>query len=220
MGSGNVVVLDNPYLKTLLCKLRDRETPMPEFRRILERVGEFVAYEICRELPTTKKTVKTPLDTECVCDVLDYDANVLIVSVLRASIPFVNGMLKVIDYAEVGFVAAKRVEEGNVGPDYAMKVEIPYIKLPNKLSGYYVIIADPMFATGSTMLEVISKVKERGEPKKVIIASVIATEVGVRRVLERYPDVRIYTLAVDPKLNQKGFIVPGLGDAGDRAFGM
>jgi len=133
--------------------------------------------------------------------------------------PFVEGMLKVFPAARMGVISARRVEEKGMSDDKRFEIEVRYIKLPRIASDDTVIIADPMFATGSTALRAIDIVKKHGSPKRIILATVISTRIAIERALRADPRVVIYTVAIDPELNDKGYIVPGLGDAGDRAFG-
>jgi uracil phosphoribosyltransferase len=139
----------------------------------------------------------------------------------------VEGLIKIFPNARQGVISARRVEEKGLGKDYSFEIEITYYKIPLIKNNDIVIIADPMFATGSTMISVIEKILERGSPKKIFIVSAISTKIAIER-LNRHLENRhrelidktyVFTVSIDPELNEKGFIVPGLGDAGDRAFG-
>lgn len=218
-----VIVPSNPLLETLLLRLRDRSTPLPEFRELVEEVGLFLAYEMSKELPQTQKCVETPLGKACGRHL--ETNNIVLVVVLRAGLSLAWGMLKVWSNARVGFVAARRVEESmkRIGGKLFFDVEIGYVKLPEiRANNDVVVIVDPMLATGSTLCQVLNIVY-RYRPARVVVASLIAAREGVERLRECSEEVdagvRLYVVAIDEQLNDKGFIVPGLGDAGDRAFG-
>ena len=218
-----VIVPSNPLLETLLLRLRDRSTPLPEFRKLVEEIGQFLAYEMSKELPQIQKCVETPLGKACGRHL--ETNNVVLVAVLRAGLPLAWGMLKVWSGARVGFVAARRVEESmkHVGGKLAFDVEIGYVKLPEiRADNDVVVIVDPMLATGSTLCRVLNIVY-RYKPAKVVVTSLIAAREGIERLRECGEEVdasvHLYVAAIDERLNDKGFIVPGLGDAGDRAFG-
>lgn len=218
-----VTIPSNPLLETLLLRLRDKSTPLPEFRKLVEEIGQFLAYEISKELPQTWKCVETPLGKACGRHV--ETSSVVLVTVLRAGLPLAWGMLRVWNSARVGFIVARRVEEHveRVGDRLVFDVEIGYIKLPEIRAGRdLVVIVDPMLATGSTLCRVLDVV-HRYNPMKIVVASVIAARDGVERLRECSNKfnvgVHLYVVAIDEQLNDKGFIVPGLGDAGDRAFG-
>jgi len=218
-----VVIHSNPLLETLLLKLRDKLTPLPEFRKLVEEIGQFLAYEMSRELPQTEKCVETPLGRACGKHL--ETGNIVLVAVLRAGLPLAWGILRVWSSARVGFVAARRIEESikRVRDKLVFDVEIGYVKLPEiKANSDVVVIVDPMLATSSTLCRVLQIVCQY-KPARVIVASLIAARKGVERLRECSNTidigVRLYVVAVDEQLNDKGFIVPGLGDAGDRAFG-
>lgn len=174
-----------------------------------------MAYEIANDLSYKEIEVETPLGMAK--GKIKQDEIVLVI-VLRAALPLIHGMMEVFKDSYLGVIAAKRIEnDGNhAGLDFG--VEISYIKIPD-INNKVIIVADPMLASGSTMISIISKLKELGKPKKIILATIIASRPGIERVMNNHSDVDIYTLAIDQKLNNYGYIVPGLGDAGDRAFG-
>jgi len=209
----NVYVLSgNPLARHVLRVLRDRETGYEEFRRYMRIAGSILATYALREADWREVKVVTPLDAEAV--ELEPAAPVYVVGVLGASLPLLEGFTSVAPWARIGLVAAKRVEAGG-GP---VRTEVYYIRLPSRVDGPAFVV-DPMLATGGTVDAAITILKERGA-RRVTVASVIAAKPGIERLLERHPDVRIYTLAVDPELDERFFIVPGLGDAGDRALGV
>ncbi len=180
-------------------------------------VGRFMAYEISNYLDLEKVKVETPLGVVAHGYKLKDMDQVILVAILRASLPMINGALEVFYNANVGFISAKRIENGDLSPDLEMEVRIDYFNLP-PVNGKTLIIMDPMLATGSTLIKVLRKIYEVGSPKNVYIASIISTPVGIEKLLKEFNNIRIFTLAVDEKLNKKGYIVPGLGDAGDRSF--
>lgn len=207
-----VKVIDHVYAQHLLTRLRDKSTAGIEFRKGLVRLGRIVGYELVKTFPVRAVEVETPLGRASGVEIVGLD-KVVIVQILRAAMPFVEGLLKAFPRAKLGVVAARRREEGGV-----IDVEIFYSKIPPVTAEDAVIVADPMLATGTTMTRAIEEVYRAGAPGRLIVVSVIATPVGVERVLSKFPHAEIYAVAVDPVLNDKGFIVPGLGDAGDRAF--
>ncbi|MGB9704978.1 MAG: uracil phosphoribosyltransferase [Pyrobaculum sp.] len=207
-----VKIIDHVYAQYLLTKLRDRRTGSIEFRKGLVRLGRIIGYELAKTFPTRYVEVETPLGRATGVDIIGLD-RVVIVQVLRAAMPLVEGLIKAFPQARLGVVAARRREEGGV-----VGVEVFYSKIPAVEADDTVIVADPMLATGVTMSRVIEEVYKAGAPGRLVAVSVIATPVGIERVLSRWPQAEIYTVAVDPELNDRAFIVPGLGDAGDRAF--
>lgn len=208
-----VSLIDHPYAHHVLTRLRDVSTQSLEFRKGLVKLGRIMGYEIARTFPKREVEARTPLGVAKGILLEDLD-KVVIVEVLRAAMPLVEGLLKAFPEAKIGVVAAKRREEGEGEID----VDIYYVRLP-EVEGKVVIAADPMLATGVTMKAVLGEVLKRGRPRRLLIASVIATPIGIERVLSAYPNAEIFAVAIDEELNRQGFIVPGLGDAGDRAFG-
>ncbi|MEM4574535.1 MAG: uracil phosphoribosyltransferase, partial [Candidatus Caldarchaeum sp.] len=150
-------------------------------------------------------------------EIPDID-NVVLVTVLRAAMPLTEGLLKVFPNARQGIVSARRVDETYRG-GLDFDIEVTYVKIPAIANTDVVIIADPMLATGSTILKVLAEIEKRGTPKRIILATIISTMQAIARVRERYSRVEIFTVAIDKELNEHGFIVPGLGDAGERSFG-
>lgn len=206
-----VKVVDHPYAQHILTRLRDRRTPALEFRKGLVRLGRVIGYELARTFPTRQVEVETPLARAVGVEIVGLD-RVVIVQVLRAAMPLAEGLLKAFPQARLGVVAARRKEEGRVD------VEVFYSKIPPISQEDVAIVADPMLATGTTMVKAIEEVHRAGTPGRLVVVSAIATPVGIGRVLSAYPHAEIYTVAIDPQLDSRAFIVPGLGDAGDRAF--
>jgi len=203
---------DSPYLMEVLTELRDKETDSIAFRKGLVKLGRFMGYEIIKTMETVKVKVETPLEeTEGI--IVKDRRNVVIVTVLRAAVPLMEGLVKVFEHARIGIVSASR------GKAPKFEIEMNYIKIPQITPEDTVIIADPMIATGSTLLRVIEEVKKYGTPKRIIVLGVLAAPEGITRIKEKFPEVEIFVTKIDRELNDKGYILPGLGDAGDRAFG-
>jgi len=215
-----VKVVSGNYALSILTKLRDKRTGQIEFRKGLVRLGRVLGLAIYNDMSAKKVTVETPLGTAEGVEVPDAE-NVVIITVLRAAMPLTEGLVKIFPSARQGVVSARRVEEKGMKPGYVFEIELTYVRIPEIKPEDTVIIADPMLATGSTIVAVLKEVLKRGKAKKYIIASVIATPVGIEKILKNYPDlnITIYTVGIDREINDKGYIVPGLGDAGDRAFG-
>ena len=214
----NIHIVDNPVLQGILLELRDRRTPGYRFRELLETAGLLLGYEAGRLLATRLDEVETPLGVrESSQRVADEELSV--VAVLRAALPMAMGMMRIYPRASLGFVAASRLEDTGrvVGDRMVIDVDTHYRKLP-AIEGRDVVLVDPMLATGSTLARVAARIAEQ-KPRRLVVVSLIATRQGIERVLEAARDAHIVTAAVDPVLNEHGFIVPGLGDAGDRCFG-
>lgn len=211
-------VLDRPFARHILTRLRAKDTDQVNFRKNLVRLGRILGYEIADSLGYEEVEVETPLGRARGVVIRDLE-RVVIVNVLRAATPLVEGLLKAFPSARQGVVVAKRREKTYDSPPKQMEVDIYYSKIPKINPDDIVIVADPMLATGSTVLRVLELVFGAGSPKRVFVASVIASRYGVERVLGCGRPVEIFVVEVDPALDERGYIVPGLGDAGDRAFG-
>ncbi len=203
-----IIVCDHPLLQDKLARLRDRSTSPKAFRRLMTEAGTILGIEALRSIKTRRATVKTPLAN---APARLEDEPVAVVAVLRAGLGLVPGLLRVVPHAAIGHIGLYRNEETLNPVRY-------YVRLPSKLHRYNVLLCDPMLATGGSACEAISILKNSGA-RKISLLSVIAAKAGVRRVARQHPDVRVLTAGLDPKLNAEGFIVPGLGDAGDRLFG-
>ena len=210
---------DRPVLQEIITNLRDKNTGRVKFRKLLQRYGRYGGYEIANKIEYREGEVETPLGIAKGTFPLDKE-NVVIIKVLRAAIPMAEGLVKVFPKARLGFITAKRGE----APSF--KIEVAYSNIPHITNRDIVIIVDPMLATGSTMEAILRKiVKEYGErkAKQYIVFSLIAAKEGIERLKkveeELNIEITLYIGAIDEKLNEKGYIVPGLGDAGDRAFG-
>ena len=218
MGDHRVSVVNEVYPSYLLSILRDKNTPLNVFRETMREAGRVLAVRIMNDQDYTIEHVETPLGTASYKQPKHYD-DIVIVGILRAALPLVEGMLEVYRKARVGFVGAKRVEDSSrEGKEF--DVVMNYYNIPPIGRESLVIIADPMLATASTMIRVLNLLKPKLDGDvEVVVASVIAAQFGIEKLLTIHPYIRLYTIAVDPILNDKGYIVPGLGDAGDRSFG-
>ncbi|HDI82501.1 MAG TPA: uracil phosphoribosyltransferase [candidate division WOR-3 bacterium] len=218
-----VIIPENNLIKIILGHLRNKETPSPDFREFLRLSGMLTTYEILgREFQMNMEQIETPLKKT---SVKIFTGEILQVIIMRAGLPFADGGSVLLDKLSfkrtIGIVDARRVEENAHGLDFP--IEITSFKVPSP-DGKYVIIYDPMLATGATLISVIERLKRMGNPRKIIVNSVISAPYGIKKIEERFPEVIIYTMAMDEEgefsgLNDKGYIVPGLGDCGDRAFG-
>ncbi|WP_227762559.1 uracil phosphoribosyltransferase [Zhaonella formicivorans] len=204
-----VYVLDHPLIQHKITLIRAEDTGSKDFRELVEEVAMLMAYEVTRDFPLEEVEVKTPLTT-CKSKML-AGRKVGIIPILRAGLGMVNGMLKLIPAAKVGHVGLYR------DPETLQPVEY-YCKLPTDVAERDIIIVDPMLATGGSASAGIQFMKQRGV-KNIKLMCLIAAPEGIKRVQEEHPDVDIFTAAVDECLNDHGYIVPGLGDAGDRLFG-
>lgn len=202
-------VLDNLVAQQIVANLRDEKTDPRIFRDELRKLGFIMGYEIAEELESTEASVKTVLGSAQYQKVKD---RVVIINVLRAATLFVQGFLEAYPDAEVGILSASRVHEND-----EFRVNIEYDKVFD-LTGSTVLVADPMLATGTTLNGVLNYFNSNGQPEKIIVCSAIAAKPGVEYLVEKHPNIILYTSALDEKLDENGYIVPGLGDAGARAF--
>lgn len=205
----NVFVLDHPLIQHKLALIRDENTGSKEFRELVEEVAVLMAYEATRNMPLEETEVKTPVGPAKV-KVLS-GKKMGIIPILRAGLGMVNGMLKLIPAARVGHIGLYR------DPDTLLPVEY-YCKLPSDVSERELIILDPMLATGGSAAKAVEILKEKGATNIKLMCLIAAPE-GIEAVHKKHPDVEIYTASIDEKLNSHGYIVPGLGDAGDRLYG-
>lgn len=204
----NLTIIQHPLVKRDLTLLRDRKTSSNVFRSILRRTSTLMAYEVTRNLPLTSIRVRTPLELTSGSVI---GKPVVLVPILRAGLGLVGGFVEVIPDARVGHIGLYRDEESLKPVDY-------YFKVPRNLKQALVLLLDPMLATGGSGAAAITYLKEKGA-KRILYVSLVAAPEGVRKVVKAHPDVMIYTCALDRGLNRKGYILPGLGDAGDRIFG-
>ncbi len=205
----HLTIVDHPLVQHKLTLMRDRGTPTAVFRQLLREISHLLAYEVTRELEMTTETIETPLQ-EMEAPKL-AGRKLALVSILRAGNGLLDGMLDLIPSARVGFVGLYRDEETLQPVQY-------YCKLPDQLDKRLVIAVDPMLATGNSSAAAVDLLKQAGA-RDIRFLCLLAAPEGVARMKEAHPDVPIVTAALDERLNEKGYIVPGLGDAGDRMFG-
>ena len=206
----NVVIFDHPLIRHKIAILRDEKTSMKEFRELVEEITTLMTYESLKDgVPTEEREVKTPLEV-CTQHVVKDNA-VVIVPILRAGLGMVNGIHVLFPSAKVGHIGMYRDEE-------TLEPNTYYCKLPVGIEDKLVIVVDPMLATGGSASDAIRLLKERG-CKMIKFMAIIGAPEGVSRVAEDHPDVSIYVSTLDRCLNEHGYILPGLGDAGDRLFG-
>lgn len=206
--AANLHVVDGPLSRHKLAVLRDERTPTAGFRQAMKELSLIMVAEATRGMPTRPATIRTPLaETE----VEEISGPVCLVPVLRAGLGMLDGALGLLPGATVGFMGLFRDEETAQPVEY-------YVNLPSNLKDYLVLVLDPMLATGGSLSATLTKLKEEGATWISCLHAVAAAP-GVERVTSEHPDVQFYTAALDPDLNDAAFIVPGLGDAGDRLYG-
>lgn len=204
-----VTVVDHPLVQHKLTLMRDKDTSTASFRQLLREISLLLAYEVTRELPMTARRIETPLE--------EMDAPIIegkklaLVSILRAGNGLLDGILELIPAARVGFVGLYRDHETLQPVQY-------YFKVPTQLEDRIVIVVDPMLATGNSSVAAVDLLKQAGATNIRFLCLLAAPE-GVKRMREAHPDVPIVTASIDSHLNEQGYIVPGLGDAGDRMYG-
>ncbi len=204
----NVTVLNHPVLKHKLRLLRDQRTKSHEFRRVLNEISMLMAYEATKHLPLKSEQIKTPLEKTKAQKIAP---TVCIASILRAGEGMAQAFAEALPFARVGHIGIFRDEATLNSVEY-------YLKLPKKISGSYVLLVDPMLATGNTAVAAIDRLKQR-KVKSIRFICILSSKVGIRRVHAAHPNVEIITLSVERGLNSHGYLLPGLGDAGDRIFG-
>lgn len=205
----NVTIFNHPLIQHKVAILRDEKTSMKEFRELVEEITTLMVYEAFKDVPTKKVMVQTPLElTE---QTMVADNAVSIVPILRAGLGMVNGVHTLFPTARVGHIGLYRDEETLEPHEY-------YCKLPQGIENSVAILLDPMLATGGSAVAAIKFLKDRG-CKEIRLMNIIGAPEGIEAVAEAHPDVKIYVSTLDRQLNENGYILPGLGDAGDRLFG-
>lgn len=205
----NAIVIDHPLIKHKLTLLRDKNTPPAHFRVIMKEISFLLAFEVTKSLPTKDIEVETP-----VCKTIQPSLageNMCIFSILRAGEGLAQGLLELIPSAKVGHVGLYRDEDDLNAVEY-------YFKAPGDLNNRFNLVADPMLATGGSAISALTKIKKEGA-KNITFLCLLAAPEGIKALDKAHPDVQIYTAAIDERLNEKSYILPGLGDAGDRIFG-
>ena len=206
---GKFVVLDHPLIQHKLTIIRRKDTGSNEFRRIVGEIGGLMTYEITRDLPLEDVEIETPMGKTVQKEIAGK--KLTIVPILRAGIGMVDGILELIPAAKVGHIGMYRDEETLQPHEY-------FVKMPDDLENREMIIVDPMLATGGSAIMAVDALKKRGA-KSIKFVCLVAAPEGVKAFREAHPDVDIYSASLDEYLNEDGYIVPGLGDAGDRLFG-
>ena len=206
---GRVTVIEHPLVQHNLTRLRDKRTGPQEFRRVLSEVAALIIYEATRSFGTEPLSVTTPLARTRGSQLR---REVILVPVLRAGLGMLDSILQLIPHARVGFIGLKREEK-------SLRALFYHKSLPRDLSKFEVILIDPMLATGGSAASAMDLLTELGA-RHVRLVNLVAAPEGIRHVHDHYPSLPIFTAAIDRKLNRHGYIVPGLGDAGDRLFGV
>lgn len=203
-----VTVLNHPLITHKITQMRKEETKTKNFRQNLDEVAGLMAYEITRDIKLSPVRIQTPVEA---CDTYELTKDIVLVPILRAGLGMVDGILSLIPTAKVGHIGVYRDEETLLPHEY-------FAKFPENLAEAEVMVLDPMLATGGSADAAIEMVKARGA-KSIKLVCIVAAPEGVELIRKKHPDVDIYLGALDEKLNEHGYIVPGLGDAGDRIFG-
>lgn len=204
-----VTIYDHPLIQHKLTIMRDKNTSSKDFRELVSEIAMLMCYEITRDLPTKEVEIETPI-----CKTTSKTLagkKLAIVPILRAGLGMVDGVTKLIPAARIGHIGLYRDEETLKPVEY-------YCKLPKDISEREVIVVDPMLATGGSAIDAVSQIKLR-HPKDIKFMGLIAAPEGIEAFTKAHPDVDVYCAALDEKLNENGYIIPGLGDAGDRIFG-
>ena len=201
-------VLNHPLITHKLTQMRKKETGTKDFRENLDEIAELMAYEVCRDLPTNEIKIETPMGA---CIGQELSKEVVIIPILRAGIGLLDGIRRLVPTAKVGFMGLYRDEETLEPHEY-------FVKFPKNLDEAIVLVVDPMLTTGGSAVAALDSVKARGA-KNIKLVCLVGVPEGVKAVQDAHPDVDIYLAAMDDHLNEIGYIVPGLGDAGDRIFG-
>jgi uracil phosphoribosyltransferase len=206
---GPVHVIDHPLVQHKLSLMRSKETSTSTFRNLLREISMLLAYEVCRDFPTTTIDIETPI-APTKTKVLD-GKKIVLVSILRAGSGILQGMLDILPSARVGHIGLYRDPKTKLPVEY-------YFKIPDNMAERDCIIVDPMLATGNSAVQAITRMKESG-PRSIKFVCLLTCPEGLRTFHDAHPDIPVYTAAIDERLDERSYIVPGLGDAGDRLFG-
>jgi uracil phosphoribosyltransferase len=207
--AANVFVIDHPLVQHKLTLMRMKDTSTSNFRQLLREISVLLGYEVCRDLPVTMTEIETPL-VKTMAPMLD-GKKVVLVSILRAGGGILDGMLEILPSARIGHIGLYRDPKTLIAVEY-------YFKVPEAMGDRDCIIVDPMLATGNSAIAAIDRIKET-KPKSIKFVCLLTCPEGIKAFHAHHPDVPIYTASIDDRLNEKGYILPGLGDAGDRLFG-
>ena len=206
---GKFEVLDHPLIQHKLTIIRNKDCGTREFREVVNEIAELMVYEVCRDMPIEDIEVETPVATAV--EKRLAGKKVVVVPILRAGLGMVDGVLELLPAAKVGHIGMYRDEETLQPHEY-------FVKMPDHLDKREMIIVDPMLATGGSAIAAVDALKKRGA-KSIRFVCLVAAPEGVKALREAHPDIDVYAAALDDHLNENGYIVPGLGDAGDRLFG-
>jgi uracil phosphoribosyltransferase len=204
-----VTLIDHPLIQHKLTIMRRKDTPTAHFRRLLREISMLMGYEVTRDLPTELQRIETPL-VECEAPVL-AGKKVTVVSILRAGDGIAQGILEILPSARLGHIGLYRDPKTLIAVEY-------YFKMPDDMPERLALVVDPMLATGHSAVAAVERVRSRN-PGSMKFLCLLAAPEGIAHFHEHHPDVPIFTASIDEKLNEKGYILPGLGDAGDRLFG-
>ncbi|MCR5786808.1 MAG: uracil phosphoribosyltransferase [Acholeplasmatales bacterium] len=205
---GKFIIVDHPLIKHKLTNIRKKETKTKDFYENVQEIGSLMAYEISRDFPLRDVEIETPI---CKTVQKELAQEIVIVPILRAGLGMVDGIRSMIPSAKVGFIGMYRDETTLVPVEY-------YAKFPNDVTSSIVLLVDPMLATGGSAIAAVTNLKARGV-KNIKYVGLVAAPEGVKALQKAHPDVDIYTASLDERLNEDGYIIPGLGDCGDRLFG-
>ena len=205
----NLHIIDHPLIQHKLTIMRDKNTSSKDFRELLDEISMLMGYEITRNLPLEDVEIETPIQ-KATCKRI-AGKKLAVVPILRAGLGMVDGLLRLVPVARVGHIGLYRDPETHLPVEY-------YCKMPPDIDKRLVIVVDPMLATGGSSADAITMVKARGA-KSILLMCLVAAPEGVKKVIDEHPDVDIYCASLDEKLNEHAYIIPGLGDAGDRIFG-
>lgn len=205
-----VTVIDHPFVQHKLTLMRHADTSTAKFRQLLKEVGMLLAYEVTRDLPLKYEPIKTPL-APMLAPMIASDKKMVLVSVMRAGQGLLDGIMELMPSARVGHIGLYR------DPTTYMAIEY-YLKLPQDVEHRDLLVVDPMLATGNSAIAAVDRIKEFN-PMSIKFLCLLAAPEGIEHFHDHHPDVPIYTAAIDEKLDENGYIVPGLGDAGDRLYG-
>ena len=205
----NVTVVDHPLVRHKLTLMRQKDAPSASFRRLLREISTLLAYEVMRDLPLTDIDIETPL--MAMRSPVIEGKKLCLISILRAGNGLLDGMLDLVPNARVGHIGLYRDPESLVAVEY-------YYKVPRDLGSHQVVVVDPMLATGNSAIAAVGRLKEGGA-RSMKFACLLAAPEGIAAFQDEHPDVPIYTASIDDRLNDHGYILPGIGDAGDRIYG-
>ena len=204
-------LIDHLPCQDRLTRLRRSGIKGADFRTFIMELGMFLGYEFGKTLKKDIIRVETPFGVTY-GTIIKNESDLVVVNILRAAIPLVDGIIRIFNDAQCGMIGAWREEK----PPF--DINMNYTRIPD-IDGKTVLIADPMLATGNTMNEILNKIKSIGKPERIVLFNVISSREGISNLMENHPDIELYTCAIDDEVNKDGYIVPGLGDAGDICFG-